>query len=78
MTIIALKGAIRDFFFIFFFFLQSHYLQQIRSSSEGAILCKSRASTLDAFHAQRVMCHVVRRDSTAIKFDRVEIAYILA
>ena len=24
----------------------------------------------------RVMCHVVRRDSSAVKFDRVEIAFI--
>ena len=24
------------------------------------------------------MCHVVRKDSSAIKFDRVEIAFILA
>ena len=24
----------------------------------------------------RVLCHVVRRDSSAIKFDRVEIAFI--
>ena len=24
------------------------------------------------------VCHVVRRDSSAIKFDRVEIAFILA
>ena len=27
---------------------------------------------------QRVVCHLVRRDSSAIKFDRVEIAFILA
>ena len=27
---------------------------------------------------QRVVCHVVGRDSSAVKFDRVEIAFILA
>ena len=27
---------------------------------------------------QRVLCHLVQRDSSAVKFDRVEIAFILA
>ena len=31
-------------------------------------------NTLSAYHVQRVMCHFVRRDSSAIKFYRVEIA----
>ena len=35
-------------------------------------------NTLNAYHVQHVMCHVVRRDSTAIKFDRLEIAIIFA
>ena len=67
IIIIALKGAIRDF-------LQSPHcaanrLQHVRSSGPGAIVCKSRAT-------RRVTCHVVRRDSSAIKYDRVEIAFI--
>ena len=35
-------------------------------------------NTLSAYHMQRVVYHLVRRDSSAIKFDRVEIASILA
>ena len=31
-----------------------------------------------AYRVQHVVCHVVRRDSSAVKFDRVEIAFILA
>ena len=31
-----------------------------------------------AYHVQHVACHVVRMDSSAIKFDRVEIAFNLA
>ena len=34
--------------------------------------------TLSAYHVQPAVCHLVRRDSSAIKFDRVEIAIILA
>ena len=31
-----------------------------------------------AYHVQRDVCHLVRRDSSAVKFDRVEIVFILA
>ena len=34
-------------------------------------------NTLGAYHVQQAMCHVVQRDNSAIKFDRVEIAFIL-
>ena len=34
-------------------------------------------NTSSANHVQHVMCHLVRRDSSATKFDRVEIAFIL-
>ena len=30
-----------------------------------------------SYHVQHVMCHLVRRDSSAVKFDRVEIVFIL-
>ena len=77
IIIIAFKGAIRDF-------LQSPHsaencLQHVRSSGPGAIVCKSRAT-----HRALITCkchvkrHLVRRDSSAIKFDRVEIAFIWA
>ena len=35
-------------------------------------------NTLGANHVQHVVCHVVRRDSSGIQFDRVKIAFILA
>ena len=69
IIIIAFKGAIRDF-------LQSPHsaancLQHVRSSGQGAIVFKSRAT-----HRALITCHLVRRGSSAIKFDRVEIAFI--
>ena len=77
IIIIAFKGAIRDL-------LQSPHsatnrLQHVRSNGPGAIVCKSRAThrTLIACKCH-VTCHLVRRDSSAIKFDRVEIAFIWA
>ena len=75
VIIIAFKGAIRDF-------LQSPHsaancIQHVRSSGPGAIVCKSRAThralITGKFH---VACHLVRRGSSATKFDRVEIAFI--
>ena len=35
-------------------------------------------NTLGAYRVQHVVYHVVRRDSLAVKFDRVEIAFSLA
>ena len=35
-------------------------------------------NTLSAYHVHHAVYHLVRRDSSAIKFDRVEIAFILA
>ena len=61
MTMIALKGAT--------------HLKHIRSSGLGAVVCKSRAAQ-NAYQVQHVVCHVVRRDSSAIKFDRVWITFI--
>ena len=75
IIIIAFKGAIRDF-------LQSPHsaancLQHARSSGPGTIVCKSRATHRALITCKcHVTCHLVRRDSSAIKFDRVEIAFI--
>ena len=75
IIIIAFKGAIRDF-------LQSPHnaancLQDVRSSGSGAIVCKSRATHRALITCKcHVTCHLVRRDSSAVKFDRVEIAFI--
>ena len=38
------------------------------------ITCK----TSSAYHMQPAVCYLVRRDSSAIQFDRVETAFILA
>ena len=79
IIIIAFRGAIRDF-------SQSphcvaNYLQHLRSSRQGAIMCKSRATRrVLSRTACRVTCHVVRRDSSAIKFDslnRIYLSFIL-
>ena len=71
IIIIAFKGAIRDF-------LQSPHsaancLEHTRSSGPGAIVCKSRATHRALITCKcHVTCHLVRRDSSAIKFDWVE------
>ena len=75
IIIIAFKGAIRDF-------LQSPHsaancLQHVRSSGLGATVCKSHATHRALITCKcDVTCHLVRRDSSAIKFDRAEIAFI--
>ena len=75
IIIIAFKGTVRDF-------LQSPHsaancLQRVRSSGRGAIVCKSRATHRALIMCKcHVTCHLVRRDSSAVKFDRVEIAFI--
>ena len=77
IIIIAFKGAIRDF-------LQSPHsaanrLQHVRSSGPGATVCKSRATHRALITCKcHVTCHLVRRDSSAVKFDRVSIAFIWA
>ena len=77
IIIIAFKGAIRDF-------LQSPHgatncLQHVRSSGPGAIECKSCATHRALITCKcHVTCHLVRRDSSAIKSDRIEITFIWA
>ena len=75
IIIIALKSAIRDL-------LQSphsaaNYLEHVRSSGPSAIVCKSCETHRALISCNcHVTCHLVRRDSSAIKFDRVKIAFI--
>ena len=77
IIIIAFKGSIRDF-------LQSPHsaancLQHVRSSCPGAVVCKSRATHRALITCKcHVTCHLVRRGSSAINSDGVEIAFILA
>ena len=39
---------------------------------------KITCNTSSIYHVHRVVCHLVQGDSSAAKFDRVEIAFILA
>ena len=39
---------------------------------------QSMCNTWSAYHLQPAVCHLVRGDSSAIVFNRVEIAFILA
>ena len=70
MMIIALKAPFEIFTVTAPRTVSSTYAQVAR---DVQIMC-NRSS---ACHVQHV-CHVVRRDSSATKFDRVEIASILA
>ena len=74
IIIVALKGA-------YWYFLQSPHcaansLQRLWSSGHGTTVCKSCA-THPVLIMCNMSCHMVWRDSSAIKFDRVEIAFIL-
>ena len=52
-------------------------LQHVCSSGQHAVVCKSRETHRGAYHAQHAVYHMVGRNSSAIKFDRVEIELIL-
>ena len=77
IIVIAFKGAFRDF-------LRSPHsaancLQHVCSSGRGAFVCKSRATHQALITCKcHVTCHLVQRDSSAIKCDRIEIAFISA
>ena len=74
--IIALKGTVWDF-------LQSYHCtanclptRMLKWSGRNCV--QITCNTSSACHVQLAACHLVQRDSSAIKFDRVEIAFILA
>ena len=72
IIIIAFKGAIN-------FFTISSQRRELIPSGPGATVCKSRATHQALIMCKcHVMCHLTRRDSSAIKFDIVEIAFIWA
>ena len=52
--------------------------QHVPSSSPGHNGVQITCNTSSAYHVQPAVCHLVQRDSSAISFDRVEIAFILA
>ena len=73
IIIIAFKGAIRDFFYNLLTTLRK-YVQVAPAQS-----CANRVQHKRLSRAMcRVTCQVARRYSSAIKFDRVEIACILS
>ena len=63
-------------------FLQSPLGQELSTAlilkRPGCSCVKSMCNILDAYHMQDAECHVVGRDSSAVKFDRVKIAFVLA
>ena len=67
----ALKGAVRDFF------LQLPHCV-VNCLLPGHNHVQITCSTQSAYHVQHVVCHMVPRDSSGIKSDRVDIAFILA
>ena len=61
-------------------FLQSpncatNCLQHVHSKDQGCNRVQIMNITSRAYHVQHVVCHVVRRDRSSVKFDRVEIAF---
>ena len=73
ITIIALKGANRDFYNLI-------TAPRTVSNTYAKVAWRNRVqitcNTSNAYHVQPAVCHLVRRDSSAIKFYRVEIAFI--
>ena len=64
-------------------FLQSPHcaancLRHVCSGDQGTVMVQTTCNTRSTYHMQHVTCHVVGRDSSAIKFGRVEISFILA
>ena len=75
IIIIAFKGTIRDF--LQYPHSAANCLKHVRSSGPGATVCKSLATHRALITCTcHVTCYLVRRDSSAIKFKRVEIAFI--
>ena len=74
MIMIALKGAIRDFYNLLTAprTVSNTYAQVVKAQS-----CANHVQHIERLPVQYV-CHVVGRDSSAIKFDRAEIGFILA
>ena len=75
LILIAFQGTIRDF-------LQSPHcaanrLQHVRSSGPGAIVCKSRASTSNAYHVQHVVLSATWYEGTAQLLSLTEFKSLL-
>ena len=66
MIMTVLKCAIRDFFGFFFNLLTARRTVSMRNPVE--ITCNAS----NACHVQHAMCHVLQRNSSTIKFDRIK------
>ena len=73
--IIAFKGAIRDFDNLL---TAPRTVSNTDAQAARAQSCTNHMQYIERLSraACRVTCHVVRRDGSAVKFDRVEIAFI--
>ena len=74
IIMIAFKCTVRDFFTI------SSVRRKLSPTRTLKLPKRNRVqitcNTSSAYHVQRVVCHLVRRDISAVKFDRVKIAFI--
>ena len=75
IIIIAFKGAVRDFFTISSLCNKLPPARTLKWPRHNCV--KITCNTSSTYQVQRVVCHLAQRDSSAIKFDRVEITFIL-
>ena len=81
LLLIVLKGAKRDAYNLLTAprTVSNTYAQMTRTHScANHVQHQITCNTSSAYHVQHVVCHLVRRDSSAVKFDRVEISFISA
>ena len=74
MTIISFKGAIRDFYNLL---TAQRTVSNTHAQVTEAKSCANHVQYIERLSRAtcRVTCHAERRDSSAIKFDRVYIAF---
>ena len=75
IIMIPLKGTARQFCTLL---TAPQTVSNTYARVASAQTCATHVNPSSAYHVQYVVCHVVRRDISAIKLDGVEIAFILA
>ena len=73
IIIIAFKGAVRDFYTVSSLRRELSLTRTLKWPRHNRV--KITCNTSRAYHVQHIVCHLVRRDSSANKFDS---AFILA
>ena len=74
IIIIVFKGAIRDFYNLL---TAPRIVSNTHAQVAQAQSCANHMQHIERLsRATCVTCHLVRRDSSAIEFDRVEIAFM--